>query len=382
MFDQENLVIKLYENGTSIRIISKTFDLTELQIYTILKNNNVTYRDLDKRYEREQTIVNLYLDGMPIIEISRSLNVDRHLVSRYLEKNKIQKTKYIPPLTLEQESKYDNIVSLYQAGKSLKEIAKELNISPAGACLALRKRGIQRRAQHQKGHSKGTSKNRKYFFDLSYFSKIDTEEKAYWLGFLYADGYVTYKGVSILALQEKDKDHLDKFRKAIKADDIELQYSAKTKSYRICLSSVEFADNLMNLGCVQAKSLILKFPSEEQVPNHLIHHFMRGYFDGDGCMYICDKYTMAFSVIGTKEFLDVYEKILLENCKNKTKTKRQKKDLNKNTEYLTYSGRKRIQEIYNFLYKDATVYLERKREKFITAINSRLETNHMESQDD
>ena len=59
-----------------------------------------------------------------------------------------------------------------------------------------------------------------------------------------------------------------------------------------------------------------------------------------------------------------------------------KKDLNKNTEYLIYGGRKRIEEIYNFLYKDAIVYLERKREKFITAINSRLETNHTESQDD
>lgn len=51
----------------------------------------------------------------------------------------------------------------------------------------------------------------KYTFNENIFSIIDNEEKAYWLGFLYADGYLTDQGLFGCALQEKDKAHLNKF---------------------------------------------------------------------------------------------------------------------------------------------------------------------------
>ena len=67
----------------------------------------------------------------------------------------------------------------------------------------------------------------KYNFSESIFQTIDSPEKAYWLGFLYADGYNSYKGIVSLCLNEEDVDHLEKFKKILNAKDIKLQKKKK-----------------------------------------------------------------------------------------------------------------------------------------------------------
>lgn len=54
--------------------------------------------------------------------------------------------------------------------------------------------------------------------------------------------------------------------------------------YRLACYSKKSYTDLINKGCGINKSLILKFPDETQVPQNLISHFIRGYFDGDGCV--------------------------------------------------------------------------------------------------
>lgn len=125
-------------------------------------------------------------------------------------------------------------------------------------------------------NSKRPFKNR-YIFD-----KIDTEEKAYWLGFLYADGSVGSKEDKIeLSLAACDYNHIQKFKDFIGLDN-KISYRKKQNAYRYSFRDKTFKEVLIKQGCVPKKSLILTFPTIDQVPVELIRHFIRGYFDGDG----------------------------------------------------------------------------------------------------
>ena len=92
---------------------------------------------------------------------------------------------------------------------------------------------------------------------------------------------------------------------------------------------------------------------------------MRGYFDGDGYIRVYNpKGKSRFEVIGTSQFLDEYENILLSHCKKNNKTKRiTNKSWNENTQAIIYGGH-RIEDIYKFLYQNATIYLDRKYNMF------------------
>ncbi len=102
----------------------------------------------------------------------------------------------------------------------------------------------------------------------------------------------------------------------------------------------------------------------------LVYHFIRGYFDGDGCVTYCGLgpgrtiKQLSFSILGTKKFLEDCRFILEQNCQ----LKRNKINTKGNIFSLSYSGNKIMKKIYNFLYKDATIYLDRKKEKFQTVV--------------
>lgn len=140
-----------------------------------------------------------------------------------------------------------------------------------------------------------------------------------------------------------------------------IKFREKTNSYRISIDSIELVQDLIKLGCFKNKSLILEFPTNKQVPKHLIHHFMRRYFDGDGCIsYTTDK-TLRFILVGNKAFLDKYEVYLLKILNKKNANKR---TYTGKAEEMHYGGNKQVEKIFNFLYKDATIYLKRKFEIF------------------
>src|SRR5699024_9205607 len=128
----------------------------------------------------------------------------------------------------------------------------------------------------------------KYKINHNFFDEIDTEEKAYWLGFLYADGCVREdRGCFRLGLQARDVRHLEKFRESLDSNHTikETNKVTNEKIYYgnyIFIHSKKLVKNLVEKGCFENKSLTLKFPSYDIVPKHLIYHFIRGYFDGDG----------------------------------------------------------------------------------------------------
>lgn len=195
------------------------------------------------------------------------------------------------------------------------------------------------------------------------FNKIDNEISAYWLGFLYADGCVhhinnnNYK----VALAIKDTEHLLRFRKDIGA--MQKPYYIKNGCVSISIGSYILAKDLIGLGCVPRKSLILKFPTEEQVPVHLLSHFIRGYFDGDGSVYKAAYNSYYAEFIGTFQFMEGVVNILcgvgLTNISIRNKI------VNKNTYTIRYSKQTDVVLLYKYLYDNATICLDRKRDRFL-----------------
>lgn len=360
------LIIDMYKNGVGINKISAILKLSILEIHQYLDNSNIDYRD-NKYKDRDNNVCDMYKNNTNITEIANELSINRHTVTDILKRSGIYKGNI--RASNDSESKKERnelIIKLYKDGMSMRKVAHEAGVSPGTVNKVLKHFEEEARPVHSKGHSKGTSKNRKYFFDLNFFEVINTEEKAYWLGFLYADGYVSYKGVVQLALQERDVSHLEAFKQYLKTDNVPLIYKDNTKAYSLSLCSVKMSTDLINLGCTQKKSLVLKFPTEEQVPKELIHHFMRGYFDGDGCIYVPNiSRNSVFSALGTKEFLDGYEEALLVGIKRDSPNKRTvRENWNENTQGIAYGGKLQVIKIFQYLYKDATIYLERKFNKF------------------
>ena len=150
-------------------------------------------------------------------------------------------------------------------------------------------------------------------FNYEVFKNIDTEEKAYWLGVLYADGCCTTNYSVELTVHKDDIDILKKYCKFLEIKEDRIKYYKNIVRVRVCHKYLW--QSLVEKGCVRRKSLILKFPDETIFQkSELIRHFMRGYCDGDGCLRyytnkkgatICD-----LEVVGTREFLLKFQTIL------------------------------------------------------------------------
>ena len=245
------------------------------------------------------------------------------------------------------ENIQNEIVELYAAHTPIQEIHNQLHLSKQTIGAILKSKNIIR---------KRTSK---YIFDENYFEKIDSEHKAYWLGFLYADGYVNLKKIRF-EFGLIDKDILEKFANdiGISKDKIkERQTKCNNKyfkSYRLTLESKKLVQDLINAGCMERKSFILKFPSFDIVPRNLMQHFIRGFYDGDGCHKAKSK-TKCF--IGTVSILDGIRKILREDTKIKGKMNITK---SRNIYYLRF-GISDTNILNEYMYNNCTIYLERKK---------------------
>lgn len=206
----------------------------------------------------------------------------------------------------------------------------------------------------------------KYNFKEDIFSKIDTAEKAYWLGFLYADGSVSSNSNTVsIALKEEDKEHLLYFEKFLAMSQSSLKYDEKTKSYRFSVTREKIANDLKNLGFNAQKSYDVTTIVWDNIPELFKKDFILGLWDGDGSFSISKEGKKCASLISNNDLLIqtlvIYlNKIFGEDfCKAKERT-----------EGDPYP---RIRIYYNkvkifgeWLYKDvAYPVLKRKKEKFL-----------------
>ena len=253
----------------------------------------------------------------------------------------------------------NEIIDLYNSGLGAYKIAKKFSCSGSSINNYLR--------DYWGVDTKKTNNNyRKYTLDDDFFSVIDTEEKAYFLGLLYADGCVSDKNVFTIRLQERDSYILQKFLDSLKTNLNLSIFLPPYKSYQtqkgFSISSKKMCKDLIRLGCVPRKSLILKFPKENQVPEYLIHHFIRGSFDGDGTAFLTER------IINKRTYIEpglafISSIAFIEELKIKLDDFGSYSLVNKGKNgYLSIKNHKELPSIIDFLYKDATIYLDRKKE--------------------
>ena len=265
----------------------------------------------------------------------------------------------------------DKLIKSYKRTKSLLKTGIEFNISKNTVKKKLNMAGI-------------STKQLKYIHNKDFFAQ-DTPESFYWAGFIAADGCVRirkYVKELVLDLSIKDLEHLKKFKCAIEFDGKIHEHIAKlnNKEYGACRIAItatrsNIIEDLARFNIVPRKSLIYTFP--KWLINHsLVNHFMRGYFDGDGCVTIkkpspSDKNRkikkLCLSIRGTTDFLETFNRIIIRKCNVKDNRKIYNYDYDKIGD-LRYGGNRISVKILNFLYRDSckNTRLDRKYARFNT----------------
>lgn len=248
------------------------------------------------------------------------------------------------------------IINLYQSGKSAKEISELYDLHPTWICRILKKNGII----VEKGGAKRRRKHINSEINHDFFKEI-TERSAYYLGFIYADGNIYKKSDKhswrvTLEIKDSDIEILENFSIGNK-----INYNPKKNSVYMSITSNEIAEDLMKYGITSKKTKSCVFPTN--IPDEFIHHFIRGYFDGDGGFGIYTKYNRLVAYIcGTKPFLEKLGSYL--PCKYTIRdTKNGIYEIRISTTSLEMG------KFVSFLYRDCNIFLTRKRQKSSSHFN-------------
>lgn len=223
----------------------------------------------------------------------------------------------------------------------------------------------------------GLKKKSKYHYDANFFENIDSEEKAYWLGFIYADGYVNVQDGKHfelgIELQYSDNNHLKKFNKSLKGNvEVKDRYRNsnfkhnKDKIFHLCnirLFNKKIVMDLSQYGIVNSKTYIKQHISA-LIPKHLLQHFIRGFFDGDGAVFLdTTRKCVVFNITNANNLILEDIRQFLYNyydIKSYISCEQNKQGTTVPIYQLNFKGMYNAYKFGQFLYNDATIYLDRK----------------------
>jgi len=209
--------------------------------------------------------------------------------------------------------------------------------------------------------------------DILNFSVVDTEEKAYILGFIAADGALVEKknssSVLSIKLHKRDLLHLEKIRDII-CPSLSIYHTVRDNCCGIRLGDPLLSNELFKHGIIHRKTYNPQIPGT--VPDHLIKHWIRGYFDGDGSVYhLKNNYDKIFCHItgysksNNNILLDfIHDTFVSHMNREKICDCNPSRSQRKDTVRISYSHNKSICFL-QWIYKDATIYLGRKYDKVL-----------------
>ncbi len=236
-------------------------------------------------------------------------------------------------------------IQYIQNKKSSRSIAKEFNCDHNTILNYLKKYNIKRRL-------------RRDLFNSEYFKYINSEDKAYFLGFLFADGSIVGNSLKWKSI---DKEILIKFKIFLESKN-KINYIKEYNEYSLQIASPILRIDLEKLNFIPNKTFRLKMP---KIKNKLLFHFIRGYFDGDGCIYSQSQkgnfyYPRLEFYSGCLSFLKEINKIFYNDGLIREK-------IRSNCFTLCFNGKIAL-NIMNLLYKDADIYLKRKKKKYLNIL--------------
>ena len=287
-----------------IQDCAKKFDIHPVTMTRWLKKEGCYEKRANNGFkEIENQFIEFYLknkDKLGVKECAKKFNITAVTGYEYLRRRNIEPQESIE---LRKKRVIAQKAACYyrdNALVSIKSVADKFGITPWFAEEAIKKAGIPIR-QDRIAYVNGTKylarsnvKEREarqtYFCNDDYFENIDTAEKAYWLGFIEADGSINKEHHSLtIGLAIRDYDQLHRFKRAINATYPIHEYKAHLntldRSYESCsiiITSEKMVSDLMD------KNVLPKKTKNEIPPNidkKWYKDFIRGFFDGDG--WIC-----------------------------------------------------------------------------------------------
>lgn len=303
----EQEIIKLYNSGLSMAKAGMPYNISGATVMAILNRNNIPKRTKGGIYAiPEQEVITRYKNGENCQVIADSFKVTFHTISNILEKNNIAR-----------DNKYENI--------NLNE---------------------------------------------NYFEKIDSYDKAYFLGFMLTDGNISLnENIIRLSLFSKDEEILNIFKeKTGNANKICIREDEKHSERTFQLRSKKWKDDLAKYGVVPQKTFISEMPI---LATDMMPHLIRGMIDGDGWISF-NSHQIGFcgnekTVTQLKKYLvqtlNVYDVKVIHTSENLWQ--------------VTWASKTDIEKIGNYIYQDKNnCFLFRKYHNFLQIIHGNTEVNN------
>lgn len=389
-------IVNRYKSGESMNSISKSFKTHQMSIGYHLRKLNIAIRQSNVPYEIPPKSIEDYKNGKSANRIADELNTSVKTVTKCLQRHGIDVSnrkykawnsisddihnniielyvneklsgksiadklgitdttvytileKYsIPRRKTIFDSNKEKVIEMYNSGKGYNEISKVIGANPKSVLRALKRFGIK---------TPNLSESKRLPFDEHFFDVIDSEEKAYWLGMMGSDGYIASDDKFGIGLggesNPEDWKHLLKFINSLK--------SCHTISYdgikgRISIKSEYVTNTLKKYGFNSDKSHVFD-PRIDLIPKSLHKDFWRGMVDGDGWLDQDTRYgAWEVGLCGTYEACEKYSIFIKEFINTRAGVRPRGSIF-----CFTIGGRFLVRHVADLLYKDATIYLDRK----------------------
>lgn len=344
--EERQRIVAFYNSGLTWDEIAASVGRTKKTVAGVLRREGARFVRADLGTVDDAKVLSLYEQGLPWTEVAAQAGCSVKTVGNVLQRHGVQphRRRFF---TDDQKAE---IVDAYMDGDTAHEIAERLDCDSSGVYYVLRGAGIARR------HPIGLTN--KTFFDV-----IDTEEKAYWLGFIAADGCVAgmdrgYPWLQI-KLARKDRGHLDKLHAALGADrpviDNEQMSAGKMREYStLAVHSSDLVASLIRQGITPRKTLTLQ---PWIGPPDLMRHYWRGLVDGDGSMTRTPKMWLV-SLVGSRDVISAFATWAGSVCSTKATARPSRSG---NYWSCQVGGTVGVRDLVAALYAGCTVALDRKK---------------------
>lgn len=356
--EDKQLILRRYQEGTPLRQIGREIGRPDITVRRTLESLGVVFgppKTTNRRSspETEAAVLRLYDQNLTWAEISAQTGVTSVTINKILKRNG-RETDRKPEST---ENQIELITALYESGHSTRKIGSMLNHSKSTINRIVAENGMEIRH--------GLDCENQDFFDV-----IDTEEKAYWLGFITADGCVVStprhpEGERIsVQLAIRDRKHLVKLKQALAADAKIVTrvhkegFDGRVKDRGFASFSVgsqKLVSALANLGVGPRKSATVE---PWNGPDDLIRHYWRGVVDGDGSIARKSDNLYTVFLCGSEACVRGFAEWASRVCGTKATPY-----FRTGCWYVGVSGRHQVPKLIQALYGDCSVSLDRKQER-------------------
>lgn len=352
-------IIEAYQRGVSTCELGRAYQCSNASIWLFLKAEGVPLRQVKISEEQKHAVIALYQQGYSASAVSRELGITQTSANRILKRAGVDLSSRSSQREDPLGNHKEEIIDRYLSGQGSYTIAKAFGCHDASILERLRAWGIEIR----------NLRDYAYSVNQNFFDVIDNEVKAYVLGFWMADG-CNRQHVPVISLSLTDEDILRRIAQELQWDGPVRQTppceKGRLPQYRICIGSRALSDALADKGCVAHKTYCATFPDDCQVPPHLQRHLIRGWHDGDGTL-TCkpDERNWHARIVGTEAA-----------CRGMSGCIQQHLGFSGNlcpvlvgdthtTWGFTVAAQADLRHYLEWLYRDATIYLERKFQKFL-----------------